>query len=193
MQNPPCLLCGQVWPYCGCDKPYKISTTSNTTSDALSNFYKSQIKPLKRRQKNKQPEKEVEADCLFWMRSMRWDVQIYEAKASYSAQSGRWTRQTMQAGTVDCQGVMPSGRFVAVEFKAPGKLKTFNLVKNIRQRTYLIDKINSNAFACVVDSAELLKEIYEAYLIALVDSDEAAKSFLFDALPGGKPKFQYLK
>lgn len=70
---------------------------------------------------------------------------------------------SMKAGTVDCQGVTPNGQFVAVEFKAPTKRSTFNASKNCRQREYLMNKIKSNAFGCVVDSARLLQKIWETY------------------------------
>ena len=60
------------------------------------------------------------------MRSLEWEVQIYESKAIYNARSGTYTANPgLKTGNADCQGIMPSGVSVAVEFKAPGKLNSF--------------------------------------------------------------------
>lgn len=137
---------------------------SESTKKALHNYFEKQAKEVSRRKKrNFKPEKQVEQACVKFMTAQGWDVGIYEAKAVYNPHAGRYLRGVMRAGTVDCQGVMPDGTFVAVEFKAPGRLKTFNSPRNDRQREYLINKINHNAFGCVVDSAHLLEQIYKAW------------------------------
>ena len=191
--NPPCLLCGLRWPECGCTKEKRPLTPGEKaiagTKTALENFYRNQIPKPKRR--NSRPEKEVEHACIEWMRAMKWDVQVYEAKSTYDPKSRRYVGRTMKPGTVDCQGVMPSGRFVAVEFKAKGMLRTFNSPRNMRQAGYLIEKINNNAFGVVVDSVERLKELYHGYMNALSYGDEAAKQYLFESLPV-KKKFVVL-
>lgn len=97
------------------------------------------------------------------MRSQGWDVQIYEAKGNFNPLRNRYMQGSMKAGTVDCQGVTQEGQFVAVEFKAPKKRATFNLSKNCRQKEYLKNKIKSNAFGCVVESAAQLQKIWETY------------------------------
>lgn len=177
----PCLKCGKLWPTCGCSASNQPDPPQSQidTALALARFMdKAKPKPKRR---NSRPEKQVEFDCMSWMRRMGWSVQVYEARQS----SGRYTG--VLAGTVDCQGVLPNGTFVAVEFKAPGKLKTFNRPANHRQRNYLIEKINHFAFGCVVDSLEKLQEIYAGYKML---TREDALIYLLEQLPSAKPRGQ---
>lgn len=152
-----------------------------STKKALSAYLAKHEKSLKPKRKNKSPEKDVERECVIWMKEQGWDVQIVSAKAQYNPKAGRWISQAISAGTVDCIGVMPTGVFVAVEFKSKGALGQFNRPHNIRQRQYIKDKIASNAFACVVDSVKLLQSIYEAW-IGLEDAS-VRKTFLSSKLP----------
>lgn len=138
--------------------------------------------PKKKRGHHKKPEKEVEKVCLVWMRALNWDVQIYESKATYNPRTGHWSQQSMKAGTADCMGCMADGHMVVVEFKAKGHLRGFNHPKNYRQKLFIKQKISQNAFACVVDSAELLNTIYTGWS-ALRHDKEAAKLFLMKMLP----------
>lgn len=138
--------------------------SKESTKEALDRYFTKQAnKALKPKRKNTKPEKIVQMDCVAWMRRQGWDVQIYEAKATFNPLRNRYTQGSMKAGTVDCQGVTPNGQFVAVEFKAPKKRATFNASKNCRQREYLMNKIKSNAFGCVVESAAQLQKIWDAY------------------------------
>ena len=138
----------------------------------------------KKRKKNGKPEKMVERDCLAWMRKMDWEVQIYESKAIYNAAAGRYQANPgVKTGNADCQGIMPSGVSVAVEFKAPGKLSTFLKDTNIPQRDFIIKRIHMNGFAVVVDSVEMLMDIYRQWEILKAKGDEQAKTFLTASLP----------
>jgi hypothetical protein len=158
-----------------------IMAASDSTKKALHNYFEKQARKVSRpKKRNFKPEKQVELECVQWMTAQGWDIGIYEAKAVYNPHAGRYLRGVMKAGTVDCQGVMPDGTFVAVEFKAPGRLKTFNSARNDRQRIYLINKINHNAFGAVVDSAKLLAEIYESWA---KEEDPYRKWLLMDFLP----------
>lgn len=118
---------------------------------------------------------------MIWMNSLNWSVQIISSKAQYNPKAQRWISQAAAAGTCDCIGTMPDGTFVAVEFKSKGQIYSFNRPSNARQREYIRNKISSNAFACVVDSAKLLQSIYEAW-ISIEDVDQK-KAFLFAKLP----------
>ncbi len=159
----------------------------NSTKKALENYYKKQIKKLEREQKpkrfNNQPEKEVQKECVQLLTALGFEGQVYSAKAVYNPRAGRYISQTMAPGTCDWQGATPEGTFAAVEFKAPGALKKFNIPKNHRQKDYIIKKIEHNCFACVVDSAELLRQIYDGYCQTLLISKEAARLFLLKNLP----------
>jgi hypothetical protein len=139
--------------------------SKESTKEALDRYFTKQARASLRpkRQRNSRPEKRVEQECLVWMRAQGWDVQIYEAKGNFNPLRNRYMAGSMKAGTVDCQGVTPNGQFVAVEFKAPKKRATLNLSKNCRQREYLMNKIKSNAFGCVVDSVAQLQKIWDAY------------------------------
>ena len=134
-----------------------------------------------KKRKNGKPEKLVEAECLFWMRQQRWSVQIVESKATFDPRRGVYRNQSVSAGTCDCMGTLPDGIAIYIEFKAPGKLKTFNREKNQRQIQYIKSKIEMNAFACVVDSAKLLEEIYITW--RATETPEAKRIFLTKALP----------
>lgn len=147
---------------------------------ALENYYR-KLLPKEPRPKNKRPEKDVEHECLLWMRAQGWNVQIYEAKAIYNPKTRRYISASMKAGTVDCQGVLPGGTFVAVEFKAPGRISSFNASKNFRQKQYLIEKITYGAFGAVVDSASRLEQIYKTWRDLKTAAEK--KSYLISVLP----------
>lgn len=139
------------------------------------------------KRKNQSPEKLVERTCLEWMRAQGWDVQIFEAKATFDPVRGVWRNQAMKAGTCDCMGNMPSGHGVAVEFKAPGRLSAFALERNHRQRQFIERKIATGVFACVVDSLAMLRSIYGHWRGFQDKGDfEGAKRFLHSVLPRQK-------
>jgi len=154
---------------------------------AVENFHEKQLpqkKPAKRKKKNKQPEKEVVKACLKWAVKMGWELQVYEAKATYNRHSGRYTSQTMNPGTPDIQGVNNEGIFIAIECKAPGRLSTFNREKNYRQQEYIKRTIRMNGFACVVDSAELLDKIFKKWtIIKKTQNSQEAQEYLNSMLP----------
>lgn len=157
-----------------------------STLDAINNYIdrvsKSQVSRDRKMHYGK-PEKEVEKACTAWMRARGWKVDIFEAKATWNQQADRWTQQSMKAGVCDCLGNTEYGIGVAVEFKAPKRLTTFNADKNYRQRDFIIDKINSFTFACVTDSVERLSEIYLNWSSLRSSSPEAAKQYLLSMLP----------
>jgi len=136
--------------------------SKESTRAALNRFYQHQLDeaaPKEKRAPNKEPEKAVEKACLVLMRGWGWTVAIYEAKARWNSAAERFTSQGMKFGTCDCMGNTAEGIAVAVEFKAPGRLGSFNSEARFLQRQFIVDKVNSNAFACVVDSAERLEII----------------------------------
>ena len=136
--------------------------------------------------KNKKPEKEVEKACLEWMRSLSWDVNIYEAKAVYNP-DGTYRSSRMKAGVCDCMGVTPEGIPIYVEFKAKDRRTTFNLDKNIEQRKFLLKKIDYCAFAVVVDSAERLAEYWNGWRDVVMDGGLInGRDYLRSVLPKKK-------
>lgn len=155
---------------------------------ALLNYSKKELKkwaPKRPRLKrNKHPERDlVQVPCVAWMRQIGWIVKIYESKATWNPSQQRYMQQAMAAGHADCMGNTLDGLTVAVEFKAPGKLKTFTKDGNQRQIEFIIEKIDSNCFACVVDSLEMLKRIWIEYCLAKSQSLETARAYLLSQLP----------
>lgn len=141
-----------------------------------------------RGRKNKKPEKDVEADCLKWMKAQSWDVGIYEAKNTKD-KFGSYLASRMPPGTCDCMGITPYGIPIYVEFKAKGNRSSFNLDRNIRQREFLIDKINYFGFGCVVDSVSLLDQVWNEFFHMIKnDCKFKAREYLLNALPQKKEK-----
>lgn len=135
--------------------------------------------------KNAAPEKEVEKECLEWMRQQNWSVQVIESKATYNPRAGRWIGQNVKPGTLDCSGNTNDGLSAWVEFKAPGRIYTLREA----QRLFIIDKILSNAFACVVDSAKMLEKLYKDYQeMREKYGISKARDFLLEMLPQKKTR-----
>lgn len=156
-------------------------------SDALNKFYQKELDELnpkvKKKSRNAKPEKDVEAACLAFMRAWGWTVEIYEAKATWDPIRQIWKNSAMKAGTCDCMGTTEDGVAVAVEFKAPGRLSSFNAEDRYLQRKFIVDRINSNAFACVVDSSESLRVIYGRWKDLRAQGMGVAREYLLSALP----------
>lgn len=155
-----------------------------STIDALNKYSQrclDEAKPKELKRHNAKPEKEVEKACLEWMRGMGWSVNIFEAKANWNGRA--WVQQAMRQGTVDCLGNTADGVSVAIEFKAPNCLSTFNSDRRYLQRKFVVDKINTNSFACVVDSVERLKTIYEKWMEISALDKNAARQYLISMLP----------
>jgi hypothetical protein len=136
---------------------------------------------LIKKRKHTKPEKDVEKECVTWMRTHGWVVQIYESKATLS--NGVWRQQSMKAGNADCQGTLPGGIACYIEFKSPGRLSTFNNPKNQRQIDFILARIDMGAFACVVDSVTLLSHIYSEWKKLRETDPTEAKNYLLESLP----------
>lgn len=138
----------------------------------------------KERRKCKKPEKLVQNDCLEWMRNKGWQVEIYEAKATFDPRIGKYRQQSMKAGTCDCMGITPDGHSVAIEFKAKDRRNTFNKPSNFRQREFILGRINFGAFAVVVENSNQLETFYNNWISILEEKGQAhAKNYLLDQLP----------
>lgn len=155
---------------------------------ALEKYSQNEIKkyaPKKPRLKrNKHPERDlVQKPCVEWMRMQGWIVKIYESKATWNPNQQRYMQQAMAAGHADCMGNTLEGLMLAIEFKAPGKLKTFTKDGNQRQIEFIIEKIESNCFACVVDSLERLQHIWKNYCEVKTKGLDVARAYLLAELP----------
>jgi hypothetical protein len=151
---------------------------------SLEAYFKKQAKVKEQKpRRNQKPEKQVERACMEWMRNKGWSMQVIECKNTYNPFRKKWVSSATRSGTADSVGNTDQGLSAYVEFKAPGKLKTFNRPKNIRQREFIHEKINTFCFAVVVDSAERLAMIYEEYSKALKTSKIEAQKVLMAWLP----------
>lgn len=173
------------------DKPDKSKDDfKSRIESAINKFHEKDMIDIQRqhglikKRKHTKPEKITETDCMYWMNLQGWSVQVINSTANWNGRA--WVQQGAKQGTVDCMGNMPDGVAVMVEFKALGKLQTFCIDKNYRQQRFLEDKIKTGCFGCVVDSVELLKEIYnkwkslgqrkerEAYLLSKIPKKKRA-------------------
>ena len=135
-------------------------------------------KETKRKRKNNSPELSVQKDVIAWGRAHGWSLDVVEAKATFSEKQGRYISNAVAAGFSDITGCDDTGHSVFIELKAPGKLKTLR----VSQYDFLLEKINRNSFACVVDSADLLEKIHLTW-----KSCENKRKFLLDLLEELKP------
>lgn len=148
---------------------------------AMENHHKKLLKDSAPKRKNQKPERNVQDACLAWMRGLNWDVQIYEAKATFDPRSNVWRNQAMPSGTCDCMGIDDMAHAVFIEFKAPGRRSSFNSPKNYKQKRFITEKIQRGAFAVVVDSVEVLQRIYFGWLE--LKNKEQRIQFLLAELP----------
>lgn len=131
-----------------------------------------------RKTKNQTPEKDVERECLTYLRSIGCDVCVVESKATYT-QGGFYRSQTVKSGFSDIVGCDPNGIYLAIELKAPKRRATLKP----HQREFLVEKIKRGAFGVCVDSADLLRDLYQKWNCI---AGEPAKKFLLDQLPNDK-------
>lgn len=153
-----------------------LMNNSRTKQSIIKYLQRQDKKTLAPKRKNKKPEKQVEKDVLNWCRSKGWSVSVVESKAVFSKSAGRFLSGQAKAGFADVVGVHPSGLFVAIELKAPGRLNTLREA----QYKYLSDIISKNGFAVVVDSSELLNKYNDEF--SKLDG-EKRKEYLMSILP----------
>lgn len=107
------------------------------------------------------PEKLIEKLVLNECSMLQIDVDIVESKATYSKNKERYSaNKNVPEGFSDLVGNDSNGLAVFIELKARGKLKTLRP----KQRAFLERKIKQGCFACVVDSGEMLSELYIKFL-----------------------------
>ena len=139
-------------------------------------------KPARR---NEQPEKLVEKECVQWLEKNNFDGQVYESKAVLKG--GEWRKSGMSYGHSDWMGASPYGELCAIEFKALGKRSTFWKSGNERQQDFILNKIESNCFAVVVDNSVDLDRWFHTWRARKQHDPIGSKQYLLDLLPK-KPK-----
>lgn len=101
-------------------------------------------------------EKFVESQVLAWAFQRGWSLDVVDSKAIRGAQDRFVRNSGVKVGTSDLVGCTDSGLAVYLELKRPGKRDLCRL----EQRQFLERKIDSNAFALVVDDLEYLQTVY---------------------------------
>lgn len=150
---------------------------------AIENFSKKAYsKP--RSKKNERPEAVVVLDVLNFFQTHGCSVERVESKAVFSRSAGRYLRGQTTPGFSDIAGVMPNGRALYIECKAPGRINTLRP----EQLLFLIQKAKLNAFVAVVDSVHRLQSLIDSWY--LQPTDEAKQKFLIESLPKLQPRFQ---
>jgi hypothetical protein len=122
------------------------------------------------------PEKIVEQKVLSLCLELGLDVDVIDSKATYSQKAKKYLKsRSAPAGISDLIGNNENGLAVWIELKALGKLNTIRP----NQRAFLIRKIEKGCFACVVDSPELLSNIYLKFLsLPIIERPNYLKSIL---------------
>jgi hypothetical protein len=149
---------------------------------AILNYSKRQLRGKsngKKKAKNKSPEKEVEKEVLEVCEKLGLDVNVIESKATYSVSAGRYLRGQVDAGFTDLVGNTNDGRAVYIELKARGRLSTIKP----HQLEFIIRKIRTGAFGCVVDGGGRLGDLFSRWSILLRQSRSEAEEYLIKSLP----------
>ena len=134
-------------------------SSRKSTQQAIENYIKRQEKKDAPKRKNAKPEKTVEKDVMAYMKTIGLDMEVIEAKATYSEKTGRYTSKAIAPGYTDSSGNTPDGIAVFVEFKAPFRRNTLR----DNQRKFIERKIEMNCFAAVVDSTHCFAQTYRTW------------------------------
>lgn len=106
------------------------------------------------------PEQKVEKEVLGYCLEMNIDVSIVDSKAIYSEKAEKYKKNKTEVGFSDLVGDLPSGTAAYIELKARGKLKK----TSPEQKQFLMGKAQRGCFAVVVDSSDLLHDLYLGFL-----------------------------
>ena len=157
-----------------------------STKNAMDNYLKKQMskanKSIGRTRKNNSPEKDVETECLLWLRSSGFSMTVIESKSVYSAKANRYLTGMVASGFPDLIGCDKHGFLVAIELKAKGELSTLRF----KQRIFLMDKINSNCFAVCVDRVTSLQVYYVEWIKLRRENEKLSREYLLSILPKTK-------
>lgn len=124
------------------------------------------------------PEKLVEREVLSWAFTKGWSINVFDSKSIQTNGKLR-SNPGLIIGCPDLVGNCSLGFAVYIELK---KHKADGVCR-LSQRNFLSRKIESNSFACVVDSAEKLDKLYHHWITLRTTSLSDARTFLIKALP----------
>lgn len=140
---------------------------------------KNEPKVYDKKPANKKPEKITEKDCMAWMFSNGFNMNVVESKSTYSPTLQRFILSVIKAGVSDSFGNDKWGNAVFVEFKA----KHCRAQLRPKQREFLVNKIETNCFALVTDNVFYLEACYRKWFTIREHSFHSARVFLSEQLP----------
>jgi hypothetical protein len=108
-------------------------------------------KIVKDKKKNKSPEAAVGRAVDAYLKSI--GAYMRTIKSGGTMRGGKWTTSAQGSGISDRIGVLPGGRAIVCELKAPGKKKTVT----DNQINFLLHYAERGAVACVADCVQDLK------------------------------------
>jgi len=106
------------------------------------------------------PEKLVEKEVMAYAMEMGWFLTVVDSKAVFNAKAGRYISGMTKKGFPDLVGCDSMGNFLAIELKAKGR----PLKGRPEQEKFIARTKELGAFGAVVNSAEILHELYLKYL-----------------------------
>ena len=109
--------------------------------------------------KKLKPEKIVEKEILATCSDLGLDMSIVDSKMFFSEKAGRYRTGETESGFADLAGNDSNGIACFIELKARGKMSTLRP----NQRAFLVRKAEAGCFACAVDRAEVLVELFLAW------------------------------
>lgn len=121
-------------------------------------------------------EKLVESEILAFAFQKRWSLDVFDSAVIPTKQR---QKTKLPNGTPDLVGNDDQGLSLYIELKRKNKEDCCRL----SQHQFLTKKIESNAFACVISSAEQLEIIYNEWLALRKSSLIKAKNYLLNLLP----------
>lgn len=114
---------------------------------------------------------------MAWLSSNGFSCNVVEAKAVFNQRAGRYISSQAIPGMSDIVGNDKHGTAVYIELKSKGSRSK----ASDKQLAFLKEKILTNCFGVVVDSVDLLKELYCNW--KLIEDNEDKKLFLINNLP----------
>lgn len=133
--------------------------------------------PTKGKKSNKKPEGDFQTALTKYLKLKGFKVTSVEAKGIYIPSIKRHVSSKTKKGTSDILACCPDGRYVAIECKAPGKLRT----ASEDQIDYLVDIIKRNGFGMVCDSIDSFTEAWNTW--TSLTYREPKQEFLMRLLP----------
>ena len=159
----------------------EISEEKQRVRDAVVKHCKKEARKLQSKRRNDKPEERVVEMLMEFYRQNGFFMRRYESKAKNI--NGVWRTSGVETGTPDLMGVCPRGYFHACEVKAKGRRSTVRE----EQRDFLMNVIKRGGFACVGDSVEFVRGLYDKFF--KLSSKSSRRELLIEAIPKSRQAY----